>query len=106
MVSLPRSAPLSKQGCFVVKYDRIFLIGFLAISLPLACTGATVQATPASGGSGGGGGNAGGAGGDGGAGGQIVIINNIDAAVMVSGFDAGSPEPLPDHKWQRNARLF
>jgi hypothetical protein len=58
-----------------------------------------VQATPGGGGSQDGrGGSAGGSGGDGGAGGQIVIINNIDASVTVSGFDAGSPEPLPDLK--------
>ena len=82
-----------------MKYHRTFLIGFLALPLSLACTGATVQATPGGGGSpSGGGGNPGGGGGDGGAGGHLTIISNLDASPMVSAFDAGSPEPLPDLK--------
>ena len=80
-----------------MKSHRTFLIGILALSLSLACAGAKVGITSGSGGSqGGGGGNAGGAGGEGGVGGGITI--DLDAAVVVSGPDTGSPEPLPDLK--------
>jgi hypothetical protein len=90
----------SKRGLSVVTYHRIFLTGFLALSLSLACTGAAVQAPPGGGGvqSRGGGNASGGIGGDTGAGGYISILSNIDASPMFSTPDTGSPEPLPDLK--------
>ena len=99
VVSCWRLSLPSKQGCVsVVKSHRMFLVGIPALSLWLACAGATVEATSGSGGShSGGGGSAGGGGGDGGVGGGIINLD-LDASVMGSGPDAGSPEALPDLK--------
>ena len=82
-----------------MKSYRVFLVGIPTLSLWLACSGATVEATSGSGGSPSGGSQSGGGGNGGGGGraGGAIITLGPDASMMGNGPD-GSPDAFPDLK--------